>query len=108
MTRRNFLKITAIAGVSLLALKSGLLANITTTKSIKYVLETSNGYDVILSDGSKLSVNETGLYVLGRLKEGAKVEQIVNELSKLSNKDPNAIKDDIEVFVHNLKVLNIL
>ncbi len=108
MTRRNFLKITAMAGILLLALKSGLWANVNTTKSIKYVLETSNGYDVILSDGSKLSVNETGLYVLGRLKEGAKIEQIANELSKLSNKDPKAIKEDIEVFVNNLKVLNII
>ncbi len=108
MTRRNFLKITALTALSLFVLKSRTWANVNTTKSIKYVLETANGYDVVLSDGSKLSVNETGLYVLGRLKEGAKIDEIANELSKLSNKDVNAIKDDLEVFVNNLKVLNII
>ncbi|MEO0143529.1 MAG: PqqD family protein [candidate division WOR-3 bacterium] len=108
MTRRMFLKIVAIGGLFGFALKGNLFANTYPKKSIEYVRESSDGYELVLSDGSTLSVNETGLYVIGRLKEGASVNEIVNELSKLTNKDKSIIRDDIEVFLNNLRILRII
>jgi hypothetical protein len=108
MTRRTFLKIAVVVGLMGMALKGNALAKTLNYKSISYIEETANGYNVIFSDGSIMNVNETGLYVLGRLKEGACINQIVNELFEITKKDPNIIREDVEVFVDNLKVLKII
>ncbi|MFZ8846422.1 MAG: PqqD family protein [Candidatus Hydrothermia bacterium] len=108
MTRRNFLKVVVVVGLMGIALKGNALAQTLNSKSISYIEETANGYNVIFSDGSIMNVNETGLYVLGRLKEGASINQIVNELFEITKKDPNIIREDVEVFVDNLKVLKII
>jgi len=108
MTRRTFLKVIGVVGLVSIALKGNALAQTSNYKSIRYIEETTNGYNVIFSDGSVINVNETGLYVLGRLKEGASINQIVNELYEITKKDPKTIKEDIEVFVDNLKVLKII
>ncbi len=108
MTRRTFLKVIAVVGLMGIALKGNALAQTSNYKSIRYIEETTNGYNIIFSDGSVMNVNETGLYVLGRLKEGASINQIVNELCEITKKDPKTIKEDIEVFMDNLRVLKII
>ncbi|MEO0203004.1 MAG: PqqD family protein [candidate division WOR-3 bacterium] len=108
MTRRMFLKVISIGGFFALALKGNLLANTYPKKFIKYIKETSDGYELVLSDGSSLFVNQTGLYVIGRLEQGASINEIVNELSEITKKDKVTIREDIEVFLNNLKVLKII
>lgn len=108
MTRRTFLKLVALFTLSSFLLNGFTFANLNTPKFIKYIIENGNDYDVVFSDGSKLSVNETGLYILGRLREGANLSDVVSELSVMSNRDRSSISDDVEVFVNNLKVLNII
>ncbi|MEO0224031.1 MAG: PqqD family protein [candidate division WOR-3 bacterium] len=108
MTRRTFLKVVGVVGLMGIALRGNALAQASNSKSINYIEETTDGYNVIFSDGSVMNVNETGLYVLGRLKEGASISQIANEISQITKKDPKTIKEDIEVFVDNLRVLKII
>ncbi|MCS7244750.1 MAG: PqqD family protein [candidate division WOR-3 bacterium] len=108
MTRRTFLKLAVIAGLLGFLFRGKAFSKTYTTKSIKFVEKSGNEYKVVFSDGSILSVNETGLYVLGRIKEGASINQIASELSKLSGKNISLIKEDIGVFLDNLRVLRVV
>lgn len=108
MTRRTFLKLVAIVGLLGFLFKGNAFSKTYTPKSIKFVEKSGDEYNVVFSDGSILSVNETGLYVLGRIKEGASINQIASELSRLSGKDISLIKEDIGVFLDNLRVLKVI
>jgi Coenzyme PQQ synthesis protein D (PqqD) len=81
----------------------------TSTKSELRSLVTPDGAMIldIVSD-ELTTLNATGGYVWGRLREGKSVGEIISDLARDTGQDPSDVADDVHEFVEQLTAKNLV
>ncbi|MGB0124999.1 MAG: PqqD family protein [Silvibacterium sp.] len=72
------------------------------------VVERDGAAILDIEHGAILTLNPTGGYVWGRLKQGHSLEKIVEELANETGVEASMVNADVRAFVDQLKVRGLL